>query len=236
MEKNPVEEFEQNVWCCSPEQLRVWLPKFNRQCQLLKRTLSTVLAEQSDETLALAIRKGLLVAEVYRELIWNRYIEPKSLLSAWLRRIGRFYGCRLTEEDTDNLGQQLHVRLLKNRFKNYDPQQTFDRYLFGIAKNLFLDSRREKQYRQLDNDFEPAEPESQEGIRQELEETISNLPEKQQLVLSDLLNGETVAEIAAKRGWPLHKVYRLRTTAIASLRKRWELVPANPKMTVLQTK
>jgi RNA polymerase sigma factor (sigma-70 family) len=219
-----VREFEDRIWVCSPGQLAGWLSDYSGRRRVAGVGLSEILAEQTDELLAVCIRKGLLVKEAYRELIWERYSRGTPRLADWFGRIGRSYGHHVPEDSIEELVQDLHLRLCKCRLENYDPELgAFEGYLYRIAHRLFLDTLRRRRLQPLPEGCEPEGPEDVELFAAELAEEIRTLPGDEQSVLEGLLAEKSVGEIAEELGRPIQHVYRLRDKARKRLARRWSL-------------
>jgi RNA polymerase sigma factor (sigma-70 family) len=169
-------------------------------------SLREVLAELSDETLALAIKKNYLLTEAFEEL-FNRYA---VYLSRWFFR----WGARSYE--AQDLIQQIFLKFFAKRLATFRPSESFRAYLWRAAHNVFVQLCRRKKPSSLADEHELAAPGGdpvQAALDREAEERIESallrLPAPQQHILRDTMNGRTAGEIAQATDLPIQRVYAL---------------------------
>jgi RNA polymerase sigma-70 factor (ECF subfamily) len=169
--------------------------------------LAEVLPELSDESLALAIQKGIL-KEAFEELFVRRY---EAYLARW------FYGWRVAPDQAREIVQEMFLKFLTNRLASFRPTESFRAYLWRVAYNRRVDLiRRGRKACSLDGVAEPpingAGPE-QEAEGQELAERVEaalkRLPPDQEQVLRAAMDGQSADEMAAALTLPKSRIFTL---------------------------
>lgn len=168
--------------------------------------LTPLLRELSDESLAVAIRKGLLVKPAFEELFVHRYT---PYLARWFFRWGS------DVHVAQDLTQQLFLRFFQRRLRSYVPSDSFRAYLYRAAYNLWVEKvHRPVRPFSLDGAIEPkarsAGPaeEAQAGeLEERIEAALRRLPPDQERVLRETMNGRTGEEIAAMLGLTKRAVF-----------------------------
>jgi RNA polymerase sigma-70 factor (ECF subfamily) len=207
-ERHWVELLEKQVWQDPPDrltELESTLPARLAGCRL---RAAEVLAEFSDESLALAIQKSFLWKQAFEELFVNRYT---TYLARW------FYQWGMNPDQGQELMQQLFCRFLDTRLASFQPDRSFRSYLWQVARNRYIDAlRRAHKGYPLETITEPptgAEGPEDEAVRRETERSIEaallRLPPTEQRVLRETMNGHSADEIAALLNLPKSRVFVL---------------------------
>lgn len=222
-----VEEFGCSVWERSPEQLAGWAPGFFGRCAEAGGDEARVVRAQPDETLALAIQKGVVTKLAFTVLLWERY---RPRLPDWFRRIGRRYGIPLDADATDELIQELQFNCWVRKFRTYSGDRVFGSYLFVSAHNLFV-QRRLRGHRGQDlaaaGTVRGADDVFREVTDRDLEDrfrrAVAELTGDERGVMEALLAGLVPKDVADKLGLDLQRVYKLRARAWNALDARFGL-------------
>jgi RNA polymerase sigma-70 factor (ECF subfamily) len=167
--------------------------------------LRRLLAEQSDETLALAVRKGFFEAAAFTELFRNRY---EARLVRWFRRWG------VEQNAVFDLTQEVFLRFREDGLKRYNPDRPFGSYLYAAAHNLWVarEYRRRRPALADDLDTRPAPGGVvEEAERREAEErlgaALARLPADLRAVAELLFDGVPADEAARRLGTTVKRVY-----------------------------
>jgi RNA polymerase sigma factor (sigma-70 family) len=169
--------------------------------------LNDVLAELSDESLALAIKKGALFQEAFEELFVRRY---SRYLLRWCHRWG------VPRDAMRDLMQQLYCQFLQKRLATFQPDRNFRVYLYQAAWNLQRDLRRRAgKSRPLDgaaevpsNEISPEEQSIGLELQHRLDEALLRLPPAEREVLQRTLDGQSAGAIALALKIPKWKVFQ----------------------------
>jgi len=201
------EWLECRIWQCGNSSLQELDVSVCTRLAELGIPLTELLAEMSDESLALCVRDGNLLHLVFEQLFVKRYLE---YLKRWLVRWGAEF------DVAEDLSQQMLVQFYENRLRNFDPERNFRVYLRQAAYNLWVQHWRSQQHRQHSlsaMDDTPAREEQPEQIAQnrELAEQIQaallRLPEDQRRVLEQTMEGKTADQIAEALNLPKRAVF-----------------------------
>lgn len=137
---------------------------------------------------------------------------------------------RLTRKahDAEDLYQETLLKIARN-LRGYDHQGQFSAWMFRIAKNTYLDSKKKKALEEspLHEGLPDAEFSSEKGFstgeqfHRDLQVLVDQLPEKQREVFLLRTYGErTFKEIAEALGAPLGTVLARMSYAVQKLRPR----------------
>jgi hypothetical protein len=129
------ERFQDWVWDLPAHDLRACESQFLANCAGDGVGLDEVLAEQSDETLALAVRARFCFLKVFEELFITRYERPlRRWFARWERNYHRDYHREL------DLAQELVLKFFQHpeKLENYDPNRPFVHWLGVVARNLWI--------------------------------------------------------------------------------------------------
>lgn len=195
------------AWALTPEQCQRHESSFVDCLSALHVPPKAILAELPDESLALLVQKGFFLDQSFEELFVNRYSQP---LAAWFTRWG-------AEQDRlDDLAQQLYLAFFRRRLRSYQPDRTFRSYLRRSARNLWLaETRRSRPTQPLDPGSEPLLETTPEDIalakelERRLEAAVCRLPEEQQRVLRETLEGKHAETIAQEMNRSKQAVFML---------------------------
>ena len=152
---------------------------------------------------------------------------------------GFYYSRTLSKEIAEDLTSEAFTTFAESAAQNWDSIDDPTKYLFGIAKNVFMQHLREK-YTHTNTDLENLEhvdfeeffkKTSDEGPKIYLEDIaekyIEDLPKAQKRVISmRLLDKMTLKEIAQELGKDMNYVKTTQKRAIKSLKKMVECTPA----------
>jgi RNA polymerase sigma factor (sigma-70 family) len=204
--REEAEALEQSLWEMTAEQLVPVGAALTSALAAQGLDLPRLLAELSDEGLALAIQKRCFVPEAFVELFVNRYT---NYLARW------FYGWQADPELAADLKQEVFLRFLQSRLGSYRPAESFRTYLYATAYHLWVERRR--RVKRSDSLEVVPEPQSK-GVspeewaqRHELaarfQTALARLPDDERAVLELAVDGKTHDEIAAQLGRPKPWVY-----------------------------
>lgn len=179
--------------------------------QMAGENLMRILGDLSNETLALAVQKHLVRAEASQELLWERRFE---LLTPLFHRLGLN-----SVEAQNNLLNSLFVHLLDGKIDEYDSSREFRVWCRRVAYHLWvwIDRKEKKRHGvSLDRVAEPfasrPRPDDEAACREfvdRVNSAIELLPDDQQQVLRERLNGNPPREIAKMLDKPIQVVWRL---------------------------
>jgi RNA polymerase sigma-70 factor (ECF subfamily) len=200
---------EELIWGLSPEVLAAAEPAARELVAAAGVPLAEVLAEMSDESLALAVQKRFLRREAFEECLVKR---QEARLQRWFTaRTG-------SREHGQDLTQELYVHLLGNRgLGSYDPSRPFSAWLWTVAHHLWVNFiRRRRDQPGLTFDLEDprrgTDPTLDEVVVRELEgrleAALAGLPELQQRILRGAMAGQTADGLAEELGLPKSAVYQ----------------------------
>jgi RNA polymerase sigma factor (sigma-70 family) len=209
-----IDRFEESVWDLDAVDLQKRECDFQEACAPAGTRLDAILAEQSDETLALAVQKRFLCKEVFTEL-FQRY---EHRLIAWFSR-WRFSRWGTADEAFD-LTQEMFLKLYRKGLATYDPSRPFCCYLRSAAYHLWIARERGRPRPVLQNDFEDVPAPG--GVHQNpvldelemleakarLERALKQLPEGLSAVLELCLDGLSADEIVNRFHITKQQVYR----------------------------
>jgi RNA polymerase sigma factor (sigma-70 family) len=209
-----IDRFEKSVWDLDDVDLQKRECEFREGCAEAGARLDAILAEQSDETLALAVQKRFLRKEVCTEL-FRRY---EHRLIAWFSR-WRFSRWGTADEALD-LTQEMFLKLYRKGLAKYDPSRPFCSYLRSAAYHLWVARERGRPRPVLRNDFENVPAPG--GVHQNpvwdelemfeakarLERALKQLPEGLSAVLELCLDGLSADEIVNRLNVTKQQVYR----------------------------
>jgi RNA polymerase sigma factor (sigma-70 family) len=188
------------IWEGSDDELRRW-PR-DRSGPGVAESLRPL----SDESLALAIRRGFLLKEAFEELFVRRY---EVYLGRWFYRWGS------DPHTAQDLTQQLFLNFYAKRLASYQPTDNFRAYLWKAAYHLWVQKvHRGRRLLPLGGVPEPrardAGPEG-EAVGRETQERIEaalrRLAPDPQRVLRETLAGKNADEIAADMGLSKRAVF-----------------------------
>jgi RNA polymerase sigma factor (sigma-70 family) len=191
------ESLDALLWQWEPARLRALEPVLPELLRALGLSAGEVLAEVSDEGLALAVQKEFLLKPAFEELFVNRYTEP---LHRW------FLHWKADWHRVEDLTQQLLVAFYERRLRSYRPEHSFRAYLRQSAYNLWVQKTyRARQARPLEGVPEPAAAGAEQAVlvremERRLGEAMSRLPPEQRRVLAASMEGRTAEEIARDIG------------------------------------
>ena len=169
-------------------------------------SLAAVLRELSDESLAVAIRKGFLLKPAFEELFVHRYT---PYLARWFYRWGS------DVHAAQDLTQQLFLRFFQRRLGSFQAGDSFRAYLWKAAYHLWVEKvHRASRPHSLHHVPEPPAGGGGpvgEAVAREMEERIEaalrRLPADQQRVLRETMKGRKADEIAAEMGLSKRAVF-----------------------------
>jgi RNA polymerase sigma-70 factor (ECF subfamily) len=165
--------------------------------------------------------------------------ELAQIYETHLERLYRFFYSRVLDKHTaEDLTSETFVAFV-DHCRHQDQMEQPERYLYGIAKNIFLKYLRRKysepaavSLEQLQDDFgyyvkcEVHEYEDKETLEERVAQLLVQLPEKQQRILRmRLLDKLTPTEIARQLGMSLNYVKTTQKRAVKSLKKMIACTP-----------
>jgi RNA polymerase sigma factor (sigma-70 family) len=168
--------------------------------------LAAVLRELSDESLAVAIRKGFLLKPAFEELFVHRYT---PYLARWFFRWGT--DAHLAQD----LTQQLFLRFYERQLGSYQASDSFRAYLWKAAYHLWVEKvHRARRIHPLDGVPEPraggggpaVEAQTRE-LEARIEVALRRLPPDQERVLRETMEGRKAGTIAAEMGLTKRAVF-----------------------------
>jgi RNA polymerase sigma factor (sigma-70 family) len=229
--KELAQRFEDWVWQGAAPDLREREEPFRRDCASAGIPLTKVLAEQSDETLAVAVQKDFCLGPVFEEL-WVKRFESKVLmwLHSWERRFGRDYHWEF------DLAQELALKIYVGRLKTYDPKHPFGHWLSRVAHNhrvaRVVRPRKARPSAELVQAVTWTTPEDEATARDlaaAIDGKVARLPPDERLLMQRMLQGMSPGEIAQELGcgvqWVYRVMFRLRKWLVEEL--MLDLPPSN---------
>ena len=192
------EALERQVWDGTEPELQALAVTLPSRFRARGVTAREVLARFTDEGLVLAVRKDLLAAEAFEELLENRY---KRLLLRWAFHWG------LPFQDAEDLVHTLFVKFWKTRFRIYQPVgdggANFRAFLWTVARNRWVQDGRRKRAVSLDGCPEP----SADGggaaqrllgaeLQEQIDQALKQMSATDQHILRAILNDRPIREIA----------------------------------------
>jgi RNA polymerase sigma factor (sigma-70 family) len=184
-------------------------------------TLDAVLAVLSDETRADMVRRDLFRRQVYEQLMVRQY---GPIMRGWF--LGATNGDPV---QADDLVQDVHVKMWKDKLAGYDPARgPFRAWLKAVCRNHRVEAWRRRPLPSLPpealpdrRDREPSPPHAA-GAREQaatLAAATDRLPEPQRRIVLLRGQGEDFAAIADRVGRPLSSVFAIFQRARATLGK-----------------
>lgn len=203
-----VDPLDSLIWEESARPLEQWEQDYCSRLKNAGLNLNDVLAELPDESLALAVKKGLLRKVAFEELVVKRYT---AYLARW------FYRWGVPVEAGRELMQQLFFQLWEKTLSTFQPERSFRAYLHQAAWYLRIDQlRRSIKTRPLDGLPEPlsgdTSPEEQcigNELLQRLDAALARMPAAQRDVLRRTMDGQSALEIGLALKIPKPKVFML---------------------------
>ena len=181
--------------------------------------------QSSDKDLIVRIKRG---DEVAFELVFYRY---KGILYDFIRR------SLPEEEDVESIVQEIFVKLWLNRL-NLDPDQSFNGYIFTIARHEIYGHLRKlltrKKYKEelfynLQESSNTTENQIEyQELEKIIEEIIEEMPEKRKEIFKQSrLEGLSYREISEKRNISENTVDNQIRKALTFLKKKLQNYSAN---------
>lgn len=177
---------------------------------LRTRLAHRVLAELSDEALAVAIQKSFLTDDAFEELF---AVRGEHLLASW------FFRWNVNVDDARELTQELYVRFWENRLRTYNPDEGLFRvYLKTSARHRLLEEKRKRrppgcvpsdQLEPIPAPDDPVEEAIAGEFQERVEEGIKWLPGPERAILRLQMAGKTPGEMAEELGINKVRVYKL---------------------------
>jgi RNA polymerase sigma factor (sigma-70 family) len=214
-----VRRFEEAVWNAPdppapPPADAALLPA---ECASGGVSFARVLELQTDETLALAVKRDVHRRPAFVELFERRY---RRLLMLWFTR------WRHQLADAENLTQDLLIHLFQDTLQGYDPDLgRFSAYLYRIAYHVLVSAGRRKRPDLLGDSVDKLGPDAtalsvaEREMRHRLGLALNQLSPDHRTVLDLSLSGLGPSEIARKTDLRIQRVYRLLFEARQFLRR-----------------
>jgi RNA polymerase sigma-70 factor (ECF subfamily) len=199
------QRIEDWVWDCAATELEELQPEVAAWLARDRIDLSRLLAEQSDETLALAVSKGFFEAAAFAELFRNRY---EDRLLRWFRRWGA------EQNAVFDLTQEVFLKFRQNGLRSYNPDWPFSSYVYTAAHNLWVAREYRRRRPALTNSLD-AHP-APGGVVEEVERreaegrlaaALARLPAELRAVAELLFDGVSAHEAARRLGTTVKRVY-----------------------------
>jgi RNA polymerase sigma factor (sigma-70 family) len=198
---------EEVIWSATAEQLIASEAVLRSYLAAADCNLAAVLAELSDEGLALAVKKNVFRKPAFEEWLVHRY--ERSLLRWFFRRTGNW-------DRAQDLTQQLYLKLLTPAvLEKYNPECLFRPWLWAIAHNLWADEmRRSSQLvhvvdlEQRDGGPDPVEEAASRELAQRIEVALQSLPEVKQRILRGAMAGQTADDLARDLRLPKQRIFQ----------------------------
>lgn len=112
----------------------------------------------------------------------------ETLVEKYQRPLLNFFTRMGVYTDAEDLVQETMIKIFKAR-KRYRPKARFNTYLFGVARNVWIDRGRREQRRKAgmerledDRTARAPGPGGKTGLRMDIQEALDRLPEKLRLV------------------------------------------------------
>jgi len=203
-----VDPLETRIWDESARPLDEWEPDFRDNLKKAGLRPSEVLAELSDESLALAVQKGILRKEAFEELFVNRYT---SYLARWFFRWG------VSVDSGRELIQQFFCQLLEKHLATFQPERNFRVYLYQAAWHLWVDHLRQSGKtlsleglpEPLSGDTSPEEQILGLELLQRFDAALARMPATQREVLRRTMDRQSANEISLIMKIPKQRVFML---------------------------
>jgi RNA polymerase sigma factor (sigma-70 family) len=203
-----LEKLEDAVWCPLPQDLMAEEVRL-RACRQVPNEEG--LHDWSDESLALAMKRGFFAREMFEELMARRH---EARVKCQLFRRTR------DPQKAADLTQEVHAKLWETRLEGYDPEKgPFRRWLSVLVRNLAISAHRHEQraHSWLLGDGaayrDPHPGPEEEAIAHETEERakaiLPTLPRDQRRILEEVMRGQTPDDIASTLEVPKERVYQL---------------------------
>jgi RNA polymerase sigma factor (sigma-70 family) len=201
-----VQQFEDRVWDAALGTAPGGEADLLARCREIGVSLEDILAEQSEETLALAVQRNFFRRAAFEELLVVRYQEK---LFGWFCRRG------MGPDRAGDLIQEMYLKLYRSSLGRYDPAQSFDAYLFTASRNLWI-QKVVRPRKQQGSDWlvdvpgldSPLEAIAAAELQARIDRALLNLREDYREVLALSMEGLQSQEIAGRLGLALHAVYR----------------------------
>lgn len=203
-----LQRFEEQVWHLPAEDLAPLEPPTLAECRAIPFEFRELLRRQSDETLALGVRKGFFLKPAFEELLVTRF---QARLLYWFGKWG-------TEANRAfDLAQETHLKLYRNRLGRYDPAQGSVRsYLRAVARSVWIEKEAKPRKLPLveDPDLCPSRYGSAEDevlareLQNRLKDAEAKLSSDHRDVWDLTLRDHSPAEIAEQLGVPIRRVYK----------------------------
>jgi RNA polymerase sigma-70 factor (ECF subfamily) len=199
------QRIEDWVWDCAATELEELQPEVAAWLARERIDLCRLLAEQSDETLALAVSKGFFETAAFAELFRNRY---EQRLFRWFRRWGA------EQNAVFDLTQEVFLKFRRNGLRSYNPDWPFGSYVYTAAHNLWVaqEYRRRRPVLADHLDSHPAPG----GVVEEVERreaearlgaALARLPADLRTVAELLFEGVSADEAARRLGTTVKRIY-----------------------------
>ncbi|MBY0230634.1 MAG: hypothetical protein K2W96_15215 [Gemmataceae bacterium] len=216
------EEFKQHVRASSRDSLTQWESAFRMRCHNSGISIDEVLRRQEREELALCVRGNGLVTEAFPVLMFDKGLR-KCILWMFLQLV------KPDSHLAEDLTSGFIIKLLKNRFGDYDGQHKVSSYLLPGVYRFVIDKvwRGQAQPEPLTEEMFP-ECHDDPATPLEIAEVIQFVGEMggtEGEVLRGFIAGQTAAEIAVELEIPVHRVYAMRGQGWELLRARFPHLP-----------
>jgi RNA polymerase sigma factor (sigma-70 family) len=196
------ESLHEQLWDLDAAELRALETPLLARLAAQGVSLAAVLAELSDESLALAFRAGFVAAEAFTALLVDRY-------GPYLARWGT------ESHEALDMIQQVHVSFYERGLAFFRPAAIFRAYLRRSVYHLWVQKVcREKQPRSLDGCEEPVSPrpDPEQALldreaAERIDEALRQLPPREQSVVRETMAGKSAAEVAQALGLRKRQVF-----------------------------
>lgn len=202
-----VAALEELIWSLPAEQLSDAEPAFRALFGAVRCDLPAALAEMSDESLVLAVRKAFLRNWAFEELLVRRY--EKAIL-------GWFFQRTANRDQAQELTQELYLKFLSKGFETFKENSLFYPWLWAAVRNAWTTewrrSKTQVELPALDRSFSGLTPLEELECREtenRVNAIVCELPAEQRRVLQLAMEGEKPGGIAKELHLSQKKVYQL---------------------------
>jgi RNA polymerase sigma-70 factor, ECF subfamily len=129
----------------------------------------------------------------------------RMLLAELTRHLRGYYARRLGPDGAEDAVQETLIAIHTKR-ATYDPSRPFTAWVYGIARFKLVDVYRRERRGQMVSldaagDLFAADQVEEAGVKRDVEKLLARLPEaKRRLVRAVKLEGESIADLAARTG------------------------------------
>jgi RNA polymerase sigma-70 factor (ECF subfamily) len=198
--------FEERTWHCPDGAPVPGQDEMLAECRRAEVRLEEVLAEQLDETLALAVQNQFFLNAAFVELFTRRY---EDRLLRWLSSLDR------DEHRRRDVVQMLYLAQYQNRLRGFKPQLVFRTWLRVVARNFWIAQVARRQWPQTRSKWDERDKIDQverDVLARELESLVpvalARLPPQQREPMRLTLDGHSPQDIAQQLGLEVNQVYR----------------------------